>query len=355
MEDSYDVIVVGAGVGGLTVASLAAKEGLRTLLVEQCDRVGGRALTIRGEEILWHGASWYKTLLAKQYTWIPYAEPSLEDIISRQKLSGYTLDVGYHGVALNGDGYFLDLDERIGTGVPMVGNLNSTYVGDEWYLDFDAGKMDERLKKIAEENRIPFVKFYLAAARLKDGDFDRLESVSVTQWCKDNGLYENKTIFGMIHAVSTLITTINDPDDISIGDIFRYMGTVINPRFKAGRAKWPSGFTTGGIMRWSQAVANRFVEMGGTLELGARVREILIENGRAVGVMVEDRTGAARKIKASRVVSNIPIQDTFKVADKGAFPAEWADRMEGLYGYGSIAPYFGLNGWCCRSGSGRSG
>jgi prolycopene isomerase len=55
----------------------------------------------------------------------------------------------------------------------------------------------------------------------------------------------------MIHAVATLITTINDPDDISIGDIFRYMGTVINPRFKAGRAKWPSGFAYGGIMRWS--------------------------------------------------------------------------------------------------------
>jgi len=49
MEETYDVIVIGAGVGGLTVASLAAQEGLKTLLVEQCDRVGGRALTIRGE------------------------------------------------------------------------------------------------------------------------------------------------------------------------------------------------------------------------------------------------------------------------------------------------------------------
>ena len=73
MEKQYDVIVVGAGVGGLTVAALAAQAGLKTLLVEQCDRVGGRALTIRGEEILWHGASWYKSLLARQYTWIPYA------------------------------------------------------------------------------------------------------------------------------------------------------------------------------------------------------------------------------------------------------------------------------------------
>lgn len=343
MEETYDVIVIGAGVGGLTVASLAAQEGLKTLLVEQCDRVGGRALTIRGEEILWHGASWYKSLLARQYTWIPYAEPSLEEIIAGQMLKGYTLDVGYHGVALNGDGYFLDLDERLGTGVEMAGNLNSTYVGDEWYMDFHAGKMDERLQRIVQEEKIPMIRFYLAALKLKDGDYDALEKVSVTQWCKDNGLFENKTVFGMIHAVSTLITTINDPDDISIGDIFRYMGTVINPRFKAGRAKWPSGFTTGGIMRWSQAVANRFRELGGTLELNTRVREIRIENGRAAGVMVEDGSGQVRKISGGKVVSNIPIQDTFKVAARGAFPVEWAGRMEGLYGYGSIAPYFGLN------------
>ncbi len=112
-------------------------------------------------------------------------------------------------------------------------------------------------------------KFYLASLKMKDADFDALEKVSVTEWCKANGLYENKTVFGMIHAVYTLITTINDPDDISIGDIFRYMGTVINPRFTSGRAKWPSGFTVGGIMRWSQAVANRFLGLGGELKLNA--------------------------------------------------------------------------------------
>jgi prolycopene isomerase len=343
MEENYDVIVVGAGVGGLTVASLAALEGLKTLLVEQCDRVGGRALSIRGEEILARGAAWYKGLLAKQYSWIPYSEPDLDEIIAKGMLKGYTLDVGYHGVALNGDGYFLDLDERLGTGVQMVGNLNSTYIGDEWYMDFHAGKIDDRLMRLLREQKIPMHRFYVAAAKLTEKDYDALETVSVTQWCKDNGLYENKTVFGMIHAVSTLITTINDPDDISIGDIFRYMGTVINPRFKAGRAQWPSGFTTGGIMRWSQAVARRFEELGGTLLLETRVREIAIENGRATGVVIEDASGASRRIAGGKVVSNIPIQDAFKVADKGAFPGDWADRMEGLYGYGSIAPYFGLN------------
>ncbi|MCK9233390.1 MAG: NAD(P)/FAD-dependent oxidoreductase, partial [Syntrophales bacterium] len=194
MEENYDVIVVGAGVGGLTVASLAALEGLKTLLVEQCDRVGGRALSIRGEEILARGAAWYKGLLAKQYSWIPYSEPDLDEIIAKGMLKGYTLDVGYHGVALNGDGYFLDLDERLGTGVQMVGNLNSTYIGDEWYMDFHAGKIDDRLMKLLQEQKIPMHRFYVAAAKLTEKDYDALETVSVTQWCKDNGLYENKTV-----------------------------------------------------------------------------------------------------------------------------------------------------------------
>jgi prolycopene isomerase len=343
MTDKYDVVVVGAGVGGLAVASLSAKAGLRTLLVEQCDRVGGRAISIRGEEIIANGAGWYKKLIGKQYSWLPYSEPGLDEIISRKMLQWYTLDVGYHGVALNGDGYFRDLDDVLGTGVPMVGNENGTYIGDEFYMDVNGTRFDERLKKIVVEQGIPMHKFYLGAAKMKDADYDALEKVSVSQWCKENGLYENKTVFGMIHAVSTLITTINDPDDISIGDIFRYMGTVINPRFKAGKAKFGSGFTVGGIMRWSQAVANRFIDLGGDLLLNTHVEKIIIEKGKAVGVVLKEESGTSRQVQAAKVVSNIPVQDSFKYMNKGEFPQEWADRTEKLYGYGSIAPYFGLN------------
>lgn len=39
--DEYDVIVVGAGAGGMTAACVAAREGLATLLLEKAPRVGG--------------------------------------------------------------------------------------------------------------------------------------------------------------------------------------------------------------------------------------------------------------------------------------------------------------------------
>ena len=44
-QESYDVVVVGSGVGGLCVAALLANSGYKTLVVEALDRVGGRCST----------------------------------------------------------------------------------------------------------------------------------------------------------------------------------------------------------------------------------------------------------------------------------------------------------------------
>ena len=39
--ETYDVVVIGAGAGGMTAAAVAAAEGLRVLLVEKTEFVGG--------------------------------------------------------------------------------------------------------------------------------------------------------------------------------------------------------------------------------------------------------------------------------------------------------------------------
>ena len=41
LSDTYDVVVVGGGVGGLTAAGLLSARGLRVLLLEKADKVGG--------------------------------------------------------------------------------------------------------------------------------------------------------------------------------------------------------------------------------------------------------------------------------------------------------------------------
>jgi prolycopene isomerase len=345
-SDRYDAIVVGAGVGGLTTAALLAHEGRRTLLVEQADRVGGRAMTFTGSEIMDKGESWYRTALGRQYTWLAASTPSFDEIVRMRLLEGYQLDVGYHGVAMNGRGYFYDLDQIIGSGesegVEFVGNLNSTYIDDEWYLDFHAGKLDPRIKAVVKETGLPFVEFFVAPMKMKPADYDRYERVSVADWCREKGIYQNRTLYEMLHATATLITTINDPEEISIGDIWRYMGEVLNPRFTKGIAQWSSGFVKGGIQRWMDSVARRFKALGGELLLNVRVRKILIEGGGVRGVVLEGEAGDSKTVASDTVVSNIPTQDTFRIADRAHFPEEWASRTERLRGFGSIAPYFGL-------------
>ncbi|MBI3692961.1 MAG: NAD(P)-binding protein, partial [Mycolicibacterium aromaticivorans] len=41
----FDVVVIGAGAGGLFAAARLAHSGFRTLVVERLDKVGGRAST----------------------------------------------------------------------------------------------------------------------------------------------------------------------------------------------------------------------------------------------------------------------------------------------------------------------
>ena len=47
LDESYDAVVVGSGLGGLTTASLLAAAGRRVLVVERHDRVGGYAHSFR--------------------------------------------------------------------------------------------------------------------------------------------------------------------------------------------------------------------------------------------------------------------------------------------------------------------
>ena len=46
-QPTYDVVVIGAGIGGLICAALVARSGARVLLIEQHYMVGGYCSTFR--------------------------------------------------------------------------------------------------------------------------------------------------------------------------------------------------------------------------------------------------------------------------------------------------------------------
>ncbi|MCX6083373.1 MAG: NAD(P)-binding protein, partial [Caldiserica bacterium] len=53
LRDGYDVIVVGAGLGGMTAGGLLAKQGLSVLMIDRQDRPGGSCTSFRRDDIVY--------------------------------------------------------------------------------------------------------------------------------------------------------------------------------------------------------------------------------------------------------------------------------------------------------------
>ncbi len=345
MNTQYDIIVIGAGVGGLSAATLLQKEGKRVLLLERTDRVGGRAMSIKGTEISDRGLQWYRDLLATQYTYIAGASPDPEEIVKNRMLDGYTLDIGYHAISANGAGYMLDFEDLAGgiEGVTKHGGHWASYYKGQIYRDVAGNCIDPALRTMAKTEKIPYLDFYIDAYRLSDSEIDELEKVSFKDWAERKGITKNEIIYNHLHTVSTLFSTINNPADISIGDIFRYFKHAFEPKLARGVLGWVGGFVEHGTIEWSKAVARRFQALGGELLLGARVTEVKVEQGAVTGVKAESAEKGPLEFFAPVVVSNIPAQHTFRVVDEKLFPQAWVDKTKSMYGYGSYVPYMGLN------------
>jgi phytoene dehydrogenase-like protein len=344
-SNQYDAIIIGAGIGGLSVGALLAKEGMKVLLLEQTDRVGGRALSIKGEEISDNGLQWYRDLLKTQYTYIAGSAPDMETIIRKRMLDGYTIDVGYHAISANGTGYMFDFEQLIG-GVDSVvkhGGRWASYYKGGLYQDVAGHDIDPNLMQIAKDEKIPYMDFYTDPHTMTDEQIDELEKVSFKAWADQKGITKNDVIYNHLHTVSTLFSTINNPEDISIGDIFRYFKYAFGPKLASGLLQYNGGFVEGGIIKWSEAVAEKFKGFGGELKLNAKVKEVRVENGCVTGVVVAEKKGKSVEYQSSKVISNIPAQQTFRVIDQEHFPKEWADQTRSMYGYGSYTPYMGLN------------
>ncbi|QAA76026.1 MAG: hypothetical protein BIP78_0258 [Candidatus Bipolaricaulis sibiricus] len=75
---------------------------------------------------------------------------------------------------------------------------------------------------------------------------------------------------------------------------------ILHLNILAGSAVRRYGFPAGGSLRFAQAIADRYLSLGGEIHYRAKVEAILVERGRAVGVRLGDGT----EYRADAVISN---------------------------------------------------
>ena len=96
----------------------------------------------------------------------------------------------------------------------------------------------------------------------------------------------------------------------------------------------------GGSAALAQALVSAVIENGGEVKLLTEPKQILVENGKAVGV----ETTAGEIFRARHfVASGLNPQQTFlELMDEAFVPKEWREKAKGFQ-YNLIAPLFALN------------
>jgi phytoene dehydrogenase-like protein len=318
----YDAIIVGGGHNGLATAAYLGRAGLKTLVLERRDVLGGAAVS--------------------EHPWPGYTVSTLSYVLSLMPPEVIReLDLHRHGLTL----YPLAADYY----VPFPD-------GSHLLLTKDAAQAKAEISKFSRKDAQawPIFSEYLAkiarivrplllmtppavgaktpadllelarfAWKLKGldvqatGDFVKVMTLSVAELLEE--WFESPQVKAA-RCVSGAIGTYGGPYTPGTAYVLlhHYIGEV-----DGQMAEW--AFVRGGTGAVSQAIAEDAREHGAELRTGARVAHVLVEGGRAAGVALGDGT----EFRARAVVSNAHPKITFcELVDATQLPPDFVRAID---------------------------
>jgi len=317
----WDAIVVGAGHNGLVNACYLARAGLDVLVVERNDWVGGAATS----------RSLYPGFL---YSNCSYVCSLLRPEIMRDlELPKHGLQVVPYegGVILKQDGGYL--------GTFRDHDAHRREIGRHSLRDAEA--YDRYSAEVIRQCRFirPFLlrtppdptslkprdvqellylgrKFY-DLTETEMADTVRFWTMSIAEFLDE--FFETDVVKAGF-CISGIIGTALGP--LSPGTAYvllhHYMGDV-----DGAIGAW--GFARGGMGAISESLASSFRASGGTVRTGASVDKVLVENGRAAGVVLD----GGEEIRGRLVVSNLDVKRTFlKLLEEPQLPADFVKKVK---------------------------
>ncbi|MEH3034782.1 MAG: FAD-dependent oxidoreductase [Aeromicrobium erythreum] len=272
-ELSYDVVVVGAGAGGLFTAARLAKEGRRVLVVERLDKVGGRASTTEidgfkvndGAIVIEVGGLTEQTFAELGIPW-EIREPS-PPILYRIK--GKDVDV-------TGGGWGFMLSKLTRQGAKLVSGLG-------------AARNDSGLPE---------------------------DEISTDEWVRK--YTKNEGVRGIFRNMSASIFAVSS-DELPARVFLTY--------FTRKSAFKRFGFhPEGTIGVWLQ-LADNIRTNGGDIWLSTQVDRVSVEDGRVTGVELV-RDGERVAVSAPVVVSDVGPAATLDLVGRENLPEDYVARIE---------------------------
>lgn len=310
-----DVIVIGAGVNGLTAASYLAKAGKKVLVLEKRESVGGLAST-------YEFAPGFKASLGPDLAGLLLPQVVRDLELERHGLELFPLDPIAFNATREGEGLLLWRDRA--KSVDAIRRL-STKDADAYprfvdLVDRLTGFLRPLLAKPAPAPRIETSADLIELFRLGWG-FRQLgtktmhELLRVVPMALSDFLTEwfESELLKATLAIPALEGNIFGPKAAGTSAMFLYQSL--------GERK----LARGGASGVSEALRMAFEGSGGTIRTKAPVARITVENGRARGVVLE----SGEEIRASAVLSALAPRNTFKsLCDPAWLPASYVAEVD---------------------------
>jgi phytoene desaturase len=309
------VVVIGAGFGGLAAAIRLQARGFAVTLVDKRDQPGGRAYVYRDKGFAFDGGPTVVTA--------PFLIEELFELAGKKMSEHLTLvpvDPFYR--IRFPDGRIFD------------------YNGDADRMDaevakFNPGDVDGYRRFVEESRKI----FAVGFEQLGDVPFSRMRDMIkivpqmirlrshlsvyklVSKYIKDENLRVVMSFHPLLVGGNPFTTT-------SIYTLIAFL-----------ERKWGVWFAKGGTGAIVQALVELFTSLGGVLECGVAVEEIIVDKGAARGVRLQ----GGRTLDAEIVVSNADAPSTYKrlipSLARRKYTDEKIDRMQ--YSMSLFVSYFG--------------
>jgi len=276
----FDVIIIGAGVSGLVTGCYLSKAGLKVLLVEKNNFVGGYCSSFSRNGFTWDAGVHYFCGLEKGEI--------LDKIIK-----DLDLDLKFNTIELS------DLVFVCDRKIHFWKNVKKTSENFKQLFPAESKKIDIFFKMIQTDSLITL------SVKTKNKNFE-----DILNECFKNS--ELKSILSMLILGNKGIL----PKSYSA-----FAGLMFYKKFIFGGSFYPFG----GIGHMSKVLADRFLSLGGKIKLQKQVVKIALKSNKIKGVYFDDYSFEG----AACVVSASDMKNTFlKLIDKNFVDRKYIDNIK---------------------------
>ena len=297
MHESFDTVVVGAGIAGLGVASILASEaGEKVLVLDRYDRPGGRLMSF----------------------------PNTPG-------EGWKVDIGLHMTELGDASSIHALNERVGVEVTW-GPFSETV---QFYHQGGFRNIAELVPMSGDERRA-FGSSLRLIAEMEDSEISAWDDRSLAEWLAEN--VPSEAVRDLFTDMGMIMTTIPEAIDMAAGEVL-YIG---RDNLRKKSQLLTSSYPIGGMEAFTRGLVKVIEDNWGRVEVGREVADVVISGGKAAGVRVTRSGGKGpyptfyamhelQEIRAGRVVCALPIYQLPAIIDfapaTSPMPSWWTKRI----------------------------